>query len=59
MICATVALPLVWVLIVLMFVCRIIHLGPPDDVESYIEETGRAEKDGLPAHATLLVNRKQ
>ena len=30
----------------------IIHLGPPDDLESYIQETGR---DGLPSQAVLLV----
>ena len=33
---------------------EIIHFGPPDDVESYIQETGRAGRNGLTAYVTLL-----
>ena len=33
----------------------VIHLGPPEDLESYIQKTGRG---GLPAQAVLLVNKK-
>ena len=32
---------------------RIIHWGPPSDVESYIQEVGRAGRDGLEAAAIL------
>ena len=32
----------------------IFHLGPPGDVESYIQETGRAGRNGMVAYATLL-----
>ena len=32
---------------------RIVHWGPPSDVEAYIQETGRAGRDGLPCDAVL------
>ncbi|XP_011405272.1 PREDICTED: uncharacterized protein LOC105313489 [Amphimedon queenslandica] len=35
----------------------VIHLGPPHDVESYIQETGCAGRDGLPSKATWLTKR--
>ena len=33
---------------------EIIHVGMPEDVESYIQETGRAGRNGHPALAILL-----
>ena len=33
---------------------QIVHVGMPEDVESYIQETGRAGRDGDTALATLL-----
>ena len=33
---------------------QIVHVGLPDDVSSYIQETGRAGRDGLLSIATLL-----
>ena len=36
-------------------VCQIIHLGPPEDVESYIQETGRAGRDGQHSIAILMI----
>ena len=38
---------------------NIIHFGAPDDIESYIQETGRAGRDGLPALATLVCKKKK
>ena len=32
----------------------IIHWGAPEDLETYIQETGRAGRDGLPASVTLF-----
>ena len=33
---------------------QIVHVGLPDDVSSYIQETERAGRDDLPSMATLL-----
>ncbi len=35
---------------------QVIHYGSPSDVESYVQETGRAGRDGLPSMAVLLTN---
>ncbi len=35
---------------------QVIHWGPPSDSEMYVQETGRAGRDGGPAVATLYYN---
>lgn len=35
----------------------IINLGPPEDIDVYIQQTGRAGRDGAPATAILLWNK--
>ena len=34
---------------------QVIHMGIPETKETYIQEVGRAGRDGLPALATLLI----
>ena len=34
---------------------RVIHWGPSADIEQYLQETGRAGRDGLPSSTTLFV----
>ena len=36
---------------------QIVHVGMPDDTESYVQETVRAGRDGKPSLAILLVTR--
>jgi len=38
---------------------RVVHFGPPDDVETYIQQSGRAGRDGLPAHCLLFIGKDQ
>lgn len=38
-------------------VSKIIHWGPPGDIESYLQETGRAGRDNLPSDAVLYVSK--
>lgn len=33
---------------------KVIHFGAPCDLESYVQEIGRAGRDGLPALALLI-----
>lgn len=34
----------------------VIHWGPPEDIEQYVQATGRAGRDGKRSHAILLFN---
>lgn len=51
-----VATILVWGLIALM--SGVIHLGPIEDTENYIQEIGTVGRDGNPSFATLLFRKK-
>ena len=41
----------------LPFIRRVIHIGVPRTMEEYFQEIGRADRDGLPAVATIYFNR--
>ena len=33
---------------------RVIHFGPPNDIETYVQQTGRAGRDGEQAYCLVL-----
>lgn len=39
-------------------VYQVIHWGPPDDIEMYVQETGRAGRDGLCSRALLYFDKQ-
>ena len=38
---------------------QIIHFGPPNDIETYIQQTGRGGRDGELVYCTLLFTKGQ
>ena len=40
-------------------VTRVIHYGPPNDIETYVQQTGRSGRDGKESYCTLLVGKSQ
>ncbi|XP_063962164.1 uncharacterized protein LOC135155823 [Lytechinus pictus] len=34
---------------------RVYHLGPPEDIEDYVQESGRVGRDGEDSHAVLIL----
>ena len=38
---------------------QIVHYGAPEDKDTYIQETGRAGRDGKPASALLLTRKRR
>ena len=35
----------------------VVHWGPPEDIEQYVQATGRAGRDGKASHAVMLFNK--
>jgi len=35
---------------------QVVHLGAPDNIEGYMQETGRCGRDGKPCLALILLN---
>ena len=35
----------------------VIHWGPPEDIEQYVQATGRAGRDGTISHAVMLYSK--
>ena len=35
----------------------VVHWGPPEDIEQYVQATGRAGRDGKVSHAVMLFNK--
>lgn len=35
---------------------HVVHITPPSNIESYMQETGRAGRTGVPSKATLYYN---
>jgi len=44
----------VWIALIF----KVIHWGPPSDIEDYIQETGRARRNGNTSHAILYYSNK-
>lgn len=36
----------------------VVHYGPPEDIDTYIQETGRVGRDGQSSHALLLARKR-
>ena len=38
---------------------KVIHIGPPNDVEGYVQETGRGGRDGLTCVYSYFIQKKR
>ena len=41
-----------------VYVRQVIHWGPSSDIESYVQECGRAGRNGLPSNAVYCVGKR-
>ena len=37
---------------------EVIHVGPPDNTEAYIQETGRCGRDGQNSYCTMVLKKR-